>query len=85
MSAIELAIQAMFRDGPAQGAGSQEDIWLSESQRTSRANAAKALPLGRLIAEAPGNPQHQVVLTDQAYHRWFVEPGTSACAMPVGK
>lgn len=29
------------------------------------------------IAEAPGNPQHQVVLTEGAYHRWFIERGPS--------
>jgi hypothetical protein len=34
-------------------------------------------PTGDVIAEAGGNPQHQVVLTDRAYHRWFVSPGTS--------
>ncbi|MCY2923838.1 MAG: hypothetical protein NT031_00080, partial [Planctomycetota bacterium] len=34
-------------------------------------------PTGEPVAEAVGNPQHQIVLTEQAYHRWFVTPGTS--------
>ena len=43
----------------------------------SRARLEQALPGDRVIAEALGNPQHQIVLTDEAYHRWFVGPGTS--------
>lgn len=30
-----------------------------------------------IIAEAVGNPQHQIMLTEQAYHQWYVSPGTA--------
>ncbi|MCY2930704.1 MAG: hypothetical protein NTV86_14635 [Planctomycetota bacterium] len=37
----------------------------------------KQILSGSPILEAPGNPQHQVVLTNEASHDWFVRDGAS--------
>ncbi|MCE5328313.1 MAG: hypothetical protein LLG01_18070 [Planctomycetaceae bacterium] len=49
------------QDLAAQAASSQEDIWLSESQRSQRAAAAKAERLSRLIGQFPDVEYAEVI------------------------
>jgi len=44
---------------------------LFDQARTGGA-VTKMPPLGRQIEEAAGNPHHQVVLTEEAWHHWYI-------------